>query len=240
METLAMSERVARKIERGESGRLWTYSDFSPLPETAVAAALSRLVKRGLLLRVRKGVYYKPKKSRFGPTTPDAASVAAAVLKRRGIRAVSTGLPAYNALGLTTQVSPVLTFAVGRRIGSLRTGVPGRIRLRSVVAVRSLKPAERAVLDALRDLKSIPDAPPKESIRRIAELFRNHRLSFERVAIASLREPPRVRALVGTMGTILGENHALLQRLRSTLNKTTTFKLGLSPHFPEARAWGIR
>lgn len=192
------------------------------------------------MLRIRKGVYYKPRKSRFGPTTPDAASVAAAVLKRRGIAAVTTGLPAYNALGLTSQVSPVLTFAVGRKIATLRTGVPGRIRLRPVTAFRWLKPAERAVLDALRDLNSIPDASPKESVRRIAELFRNHKLSFERVVTASLHEPPRVRALVGTIGTILREDQALLQKLRSTLNTTTTFKLGLSPYFPEARAWGIR
>ncbi len=39
---------------------------------------------------------------------------------------------------------------------------------------------------------------------------------------------------------MLGENHVLLEKLRSTLNKTTKFKLGLSPFFPEAHAWGIR
>ncbi len=132
------------------------------------------------------------------------------------------------------------TFAIGQKIATLRTGVPGRIRLRPVTTVRWLKPAERAVLDALRDLNSIPDTSPDESIRRIAELFRKNTLSFERVATASLREPPRVRALLGAIGTMLGENHVLLEKLRSTLNKTTKFKLGLSPFFPEAHAWGIR
>src|SRR5919198_4867498 len=99
MHDLAISEKISRKIEKGGLDRLWTYSDFRPFPQTAVAAALSRLAKQGVINRIRKGVYYKPKITRFGTTTPDAARVVEAVLKHRGVTATSSGLPAYNALG---------------------------------------------------------------------------------------------------------------------------------------------
>lgn len=226
-------------VDRGGVDRLWTYRDFKPFPESAVAAALSRLKKRGLLVRVRNGVYYRPRSSRFGLTAPDPTRVAEAVLRRRGIAAVSSGLPAYNALGLTTQVSPVPTFAVRGSVGSLRTGRKNKIRLRPVTSLNELRPEERIVLDSLRDLRSIPDTSPEEVLRKIAALFREERVSYERVARAARTEPPRVRALVGFLGTMIRTDGAILDRLHASLNKGTKFKYGLVRIFPDARAWGI-
>jgi hypothetical protein len=239
MRTGTISKTIAHMVDRGGVDRLWTYRDFKPFPESAVAAALSRLKKRGFLVRVRNGVYYRPRGSRFGTTVPEPTRVAEAVLRRRGIPAVSSGLPAYNALGLTTQVSSVPTFAVRGSVGSLRTGRKSKIRLRPVSNVYGLKPEERIVLDSLRDLRSIPDTRPEEVLRKIAALFREGRVRYERVVRAARTEPPRVRALVGLLGTIIGADHAILEKLRSSLNKATKFKYGLVRVFPDARAWGI-
>ena len=191
MPATTISKHIARRVSRGGMDRLWTYRDFMPFPESAVAAALSRLRKKGLLVRVRKGVYYRPRASRFGTSSPEPTRVAEAVLKRRGILAVSSGLPAYNALGLTTQVSPIPTFAVEGTVASLRTGRKSKIRLRSVTSVHGLKRDERVVLDSLRDLRSIPDTTPEEVLRKLSILFRDGRLSYERVARAARTEPPR-------------------------------------------------
>ncbi len=108
--------------------------------------------------------------------------MAEAALKSRGISAVRSGLPAYNALGLTTQVSAVPTFAVQGNVGSLRTGRKGKIRLRPVTRVHGLRSEERVVLDSLRDLRSIPDTTPEEVLPKIANLFRDARVSYERAA----------------------------------------------------------
>lgn len=59
---------VRARIEEGGPDTIWTYSDFAFLPPYAVAAALSRLSKKGVLKRVRKGLYYAPKETRFGKT----------------------------------------------------------------------------------------------------------------------------------------------------------------------------
>jgi hypothetical protein len=239
-----MSKKVAttvrRKIERGGTDKLWTYADFEPLPGMAVAAALSRMVKEGNLDRVRKGVYYKARKTRFGLTKADPSRVAAAVLNRRGIAWKASGLAAYNALGLTNQVSPLTTFDVDRDVTSLRTISNRRIRFRVVPKVKNITSNERTVLDALRDLRSIPDSSPDSVVRRIVELFRSGELSFGRMIKLAEAEPPRVKALLGTIGSILGESADTLRSLKESLNATTTFKLGLAKSIPASRSWGIR
>ncbi len=240
MKHSSVSKEVFRKVSMKGEDTLWTYSDFGGLPEPAVAAALSRLAKKGVLNRIRKGVYYRPKITRFGETEPDAARVAEAVLHRRGICTKSSGLPAYNALGLTTQVSPVVTFDVDRRVNGVRVGVPGSFKIRTVGSVRNVSEKERAALDALRDLASLPDTSPFKAFSRIRDLCKSGELSIERVMNAAICEPPRVRALVGALAESLGFDAAHLARLRESLNGTTVYKLGFGDHLPGFRAWGIR
>ena len=149
-------------------------------------------------------------------------------------------MPAYNALGLTTQVSLVPTFAVEGSVSSLRTGSKSKIRLRPVTnSVHGLKREERVVLDSLRDSRSIRDSTPEEVLRKIAALFRDGRVSYERVARAARTEPPRVRALVGLLGSMIGAERKILDKLLAGLNKTTKFRYGLWSAFPEAPRWGI-
>jgi hypothetical protein len=235
---MSVARTVLRRIERGGEDRVWTYKDFADLPGLAVAAALSRLAKKGRIRRVRKGVYYVPHVTRFGATNPDPSSVVAAVLTRRGIAWSPTGLAAYNRLGLTTQVSPKTTFAVSRKVRLASAGSSTKLSLRPVV--RGASADERAVLDALRDLRWIPDTTPEHVVIRIADLFRSKRVSFERVARFARREPPRVRAVLGAIGTSIGARPHLLEELKGSLNPMTHFSLGLSDKLETAREWNIR
>lgn len=74
----------------------------------AVDQALSRLVRRGRLLRAGRGLYVRPIESRFGVRTPAIEKVARAVGEQRGEVIASSGATAANALGLTTQ-TPIRT-----------------------------------------------------------------------------------------------------------------------------------
>src|SRR5262249_3511308 len=114
-----------------------------------------------------------------------------------------------------------------------------KIRLRPVSSVHGLKRDERVVLDSLRDLRLIPDTTPEKVLRRIAALFREGAVSYESVARAARTEPPRVRALIGLLGSMVGAERATLINLRKGLNRTTKFKYGLTDSFLEARQWGI-
>ena len=70
----------------------------------AVDQALSRLARKGELMRVCQGVYVRPIQARFGPRPPAVEKVIASLSALWGETIVPCGGAAANALGLTTQV----------------------------------------------------------------------------------------------------------------------------------------
>ncbi|MDE2888291.1 MAG: DUF6088 family protein [Gemmatimonadota bacterium] len=85
----------------------------------AIDQALSRLARKGELLRVCHGLYVRPVQTRFGPRPPSVDKVIASLSALWGETIVPCGGVAANALGLTTQVpvrSVYLTSGPGRRL----------------------------------------------------------------------------------------------------------------------------
>ena len=85
----------------------------------AVDQALSRLARRGRLIRACQGVYMRPIETRFGARPPAVEKVIASLSRLWGEVMVPCGGAAANALGLTTQVPvrPVyLTSGPNRRL----------------------------------------------------------------------------------------------------------------------------
>ncbi len=70
----------------------------------AVDQALSRLVRRGNLMRAARGLYIRPTTGRFGAHPPEASKVVEALAAQRGERVARHGAMAANELGLTTQI----------------------------------------------------------------------------------------------------------------------------------------
>src|SRR5262249_46749556 len=70
----------------------------------AVDQALSRLARRGSLIRASRGAYIRPVESRFGTRPPMASKVVEALAAQRGESVARHGAAAANELGLTTQV----------------------------------------------------------------------------------------------------------------------------------------
>jgi hypothetical protein len=229
---------IRRRVENGPEDRLWTLGDFASLPVAAVAKTLSRMAHDGVIRRLRKGVYYRPKTTRFGETKPDLSRVFTRLLDRKHVGWKPSGLAVWNALGLTTQVPAVPTFAVDRRVQL--SASKGSVRFRVVPSLHALSAEERGALDALRDLRHVPDTTPAAIVHRLVDLCRERQLLFSRMLRASAHEPPRVRALLGLIGTLLGEDADELAKLRRSLNPTTTFNLGLAADFPAAVNWSIR
>lgn len=85
----------------------------------AVDQALSRLVKRGQMMRVGRGLYVRPVESRFGKRAPSASRVVENIAQITGEAIAPHGAAAANKLGLTTQVpvrSVYLTSGRSRRL----------------------------------------------------------------------------------------------------------------------------
>ena len=70
----------------------------------AVDQALSRLARKGELIRVCQGVYVRPIQTRFGPRPPAVEKVIASLSALWGETIVPCGGMTANALGLTAQV----------------------------------------------------------------------------------------------------------------------------------------
>jgi len=90
-------------------GRDWTFSqsDFAGLgSRAAIDKSLQRLVAKGTIRRVIRGIYYYPKYSELLKTTlsPDVHQVALALARKFRWNIQPMGMAALNALGLSTQV----------------------------------------------------------------------------------------------------------------------------------------
>lgn len=82
--------------------------------DTKSGKALSRVLsteeKRGEILRIGRGVYLKPERSRFGIVYPSISSIAREIARRDHAQILPSGQYAENMLGLSTQVPMNYTF----------------------------------------------------------------------------------------------------------------------------------
>lgn len=225
-----MRERV---LAEGE--RYWSHSDFGDLSATAVAHALSRLTAEGVLRRVRKGLYYRPKTTVIGPSIPSATAAFAQPM-RAPLHAA--GLTAASGLGLTTQNPARAEFATPAAVA------PGWL---SDVVVHTRRPASRfeldgddgALLELLRDRARFSDLSPEETARRLIAMLSDPE-RFERLAAAAQSEPPRVRAMLGALGERAGMPGETLKLLHASLNPLSRFDFGVLRVLPNAREWQVR
>ncbi len=161
----------------------------------AVDLALFRLLKKGLLRRVDRGVYGYPEKSRLiGELSPSPEVVAKAVARRGAKKLLPSGAYAANLLGLTEQVPAkieYLTDGPSRRVmiqklpvilkqtTPARLATAGRVSGTVAQALRFLRKdqVDKTMIDKLRTRLSKAD---KEQLLRdvplvpawIGEIFR--------------------------------------------------------------------
>ncbi len=84
------------------ASRLYREKLSGAVGEAAYYKALERMCKSGELVRVAKGIYHLPKKSKYGIVPPSESEIIAA-FTRNGTGTV-VGNSLYNMLGLTTQI----------------------------------------------------------------------------------------------------------------------------------------
>jgi predicted transcriptional regulator of viral defense system len=185
--------KVERRVESAPPGHVFTVEDFAGIASpAAVKTALSRLSKQGAIDRVRRGLYHKPRVSRFGRGSMPAERVALAAA--RGKAPGPAGASAATALGFTTQIPPRPVIAV---VGNPPTSVSGvrfveRSNIERVTA--GLRPAEVALLEVLRDDLKWVELSDSAMRARLRELVAAGDIDPRRVRRAAKREPRRVAA----------------------------------------------
>ncbi len=151
----SLENEILKRLRARGRGTAACPADFLDLgSRAAVDQVLSRLVKKGTLERVDRGVYALPKISPvLGRLSPEPEAVAQALARRGAQRLIPAGAHAANLLGLTTQIPA--------RIEYLTDGPPRRAMIQKLPVIlkrtttRNLATAGRAsgtVIQALRFL----------------------------------------------------------------------------------------
>ncbi len=242
----SVAHKVLRRIEDRGGDTIWTLLDFPEWPSFAVALALSRMAKAGKIERLRRGVYYHPKNTVIGKSRPNRDKVADAVFRLNGTKTVNSGLSQFNLLGFTTQMAGALTRTADRPTYQKSIlGVPLKVRYRPRTQLTKISAEEQTLLDVLRNIDHIPDATTKEALERFKALIRDNKINLNHLTRFALKEPPRVRALLGALIENLYPNapkkKELVGRLKKSLNELTTYRLrGVREALPTADHWGFK
>ena len=153
--TQALEARIVKSINRRGRGSVFVPNDFLALgSREAVDVALHRLVRKGTIRRLARGVYDLPQEHPvLGLLSPSAEAVAQALAGRDRTRLQPTGAYAANILGLSEQVPAKAVFLTDGPSRTVRIG-PMTIQLRRTTP-RHMATAGRLsglLIQALREL----------------------------------------------------------------------------------------
>lgn len=99
------------RIEKMDDESVFFVSDFLDISsDKEISKMLSELEEQGMIKRLAKGIYCKPRMTRFGPLFPEVSKIVEAVAQRDHAQVLPSGATAANLLGLSEQVSVRHTF----------------------------------------------------------------------------------------------------------------------------------
>lgn len=241
---MSIALNIEQYIERQVPGQVFGYQalpsyDLSP---AAVTKAVSRLVKARRLARLSKGKFYVPKKGILGEQKPSDSELIKSILyDKNKLRGYVTGTALYNRLGLTTQIPKTVEIAYD---GAPKTKDFGTIQIKQLTSRAPIKDSNIKLLqylDALKDIKNIPDSDINMSLQIMREKIGELPVSDQKKLVGLAREyyGPQARALTGLVLESLGPN--LGDNLKKTLNPLTIFKLKIdSEEWPNKQSWNIK
>lgn len=150
---MSIDNQVEQIIKQRKTGSILFSEDFQRLNNPgAVKVALHRLVKRGDIKRLARGIFTKPKYSELvGDILPTTETIAQAIAKRDKARIMPTGSYAMHVLGLTNQIPLKLVYltdgsprkiTIGKRTIQFKKTTPKNLALKgeiSKLVVQALK-----------------------------------------------------------------------------------------------------
>ncbi len=118
-------QEILNKIKNFESNQVFITSDFFDIAGyQTIRSWLNRLVKDKVIIRVMKGIYFKPKYIELIKEyeSPSANEVANAIARKYHWTIAPSGNTALNLLGLSTQVPAKWTYVSDGRYASFNFG----------------------------------------------------------------------------------------------------------------------
>lgn len=239
-----ISKQISQQINQFPEDILFGYKELNINQQDYITAAkvLERMQKKGVIKKISKGKFFKPKMTIFGEKKPSEEQILKLYLYNEGKRvAYITGTYLYNQLGLTTQIPSTIRIASRDKSITIKTLSVKASPAKSYVDVTEENYQILGFLDAIKDLKQIPDVDITLAVRifqtRIKQLSKQQTQDMAEYALAY---PARVRALIGAILEAMCIKTSI-ELLRKSLNPLSSYKLGISNNIlSTAPNWNIQ
>ena len=192
------------------TGQLYREKFATMMSEVAFAQIISRLCRNGEIERVSKGIYCRPKKTRFGMVLPSEREIVD--LFTTGSNGVLVGYGLYNSLGVTTQISKrqtVYSSLAEEQLKQIGNVTIRKYELEYTPEVKSVI----QLMELLHHYKEIQDVNIKAMIRSTEKLSREYRedafeavqktIGYPKWTIAFLREVLNYHHISNNLGRYL-------------------------------------
>ena len=240
---MTLAEQIRTRIKKLPEGKSFGYTDLGIAKKDyqTAAKALERLQGKGSIKKISKGVFYKPEQTVFGELKPDYGDQLKQYLFQNGKRiAYETGTSLYNRMGLTTQMAFRIKIASRSKRISINRGALKADAVKSYTEVTEDNYELLGFLDAIKDIKRIPDCTVSKAVKIISSKINNlDEKEIAEMVKYAIQYPPRVRALAGAMLENI-KSKAKTNKLKESLNPLTKFQMGLKKSdLPTIRNWNI-
>ena len=228
---MLQSKTIEQTVNAFRSDYVFTYRDLGLPPESSanVIRKLNRMADSGVIQRLSKGRFYKPKQTMFGSLKPSQQEVVKDLLEKNGkIIGYLTGVSIFGQLGLTTQISNIIEIGVKGKKNNTRRGMYSiRFVQQANIITKSNIPLLQ-LLDSIKSIKQIPDSTPDSSYNRIKAIVKSlDEKNLDLMIKLAMKYNPMTRAIAGAIiEELYGEDKA--RSLRETLNPITIYKVGLT------------
>lgn len=241
---MTLASQIQNIIKKLPEGKTFGYADLGIDKEyyQTAAKALERMHTKGIIKKISKGIFYKPEQTVFGELKPDYSEHLRPYLFENGKRiAYETGSSLYNRMGLTTQMSFRIKIASRSKRISINRGALKADAVKSYAEVSELNYELLGFLDAIKDIKRIPDCSVSQAVKILSgKMSKLNEKQIADLVKYALLYPPRVKALVGAMLENLNKKENT-EKLKQSLNPLTTINLGLKEtELPTIQNWNIK
>jgi hypothetical protein len=200
MKAPSVDAAILSAVRRMGRGSVFVPADFLKLgSRRAVDVALHRLVKRGEIRRLARGLYdYPEEHAVLGTLAPSADVIARALAGRDRTRLQPSGAYAANALGLTEQVPAKAVFLTDGPSRTVKVG-PTTIELRQTTA-RNMASAGKLIgllIQAFRELGKENITPERRAHLKRTLPERKRRTLARDLTLAPAWMHPILRELAG-------------------------------------------
>ncbi|MGN5113241.1 DUF6088 family protein [Aeromonas jandaei] len=118
---MSITKKVNSYVIHQRYGYVFTLNDVvknTNLEEhrKSVVSALRRCVASGIVMRLSPGLYFRPRKGRFGSLPVDTRDLIKALSKNKKADFVVSGATAVNHLGVSTQLPMVRSYVMTERV----------------------------------------------------------------------------------------------------------------------------